>query len=105
MSEVEVRKIPKKNIIIIVILILVAIAGFLLITLSKDAKMEEVLSSFGYKNIKNIKVYNVTPVEDKVTRKPSKLYKIGFYNNETNQECFGLINEHNGKFKENIECK
>ncbi|RXJ82301.1 hypothetical protein [Arcobacter sp. F2176] len=105
MSKTEVRKIPRKSIIIIVVLIILAIVGYLLITLSRDAKITEVLSSLGYKNVSNVTVYNVSQVEDEETRIRSKLFKVGFTNEETKQECYGFINEHNGKFKKEIECK
>lgn len=105
MTKPEVRKIPKKSIIIIVVLTILCIVGFLLITLSRDAKVSEVLSSLGYKNISNVIVYSVSQVEDEKTKKRSKLFKVSFTNNETNQECYGLINERNGNFKKEIECK
>ena len=44
MSQTEVRKLPKKTIFTIGILIVVAVVGFILITLSKQIKMEEVLN-------------------------------------------------------------
>ncbi|WP_428028681.1 hypothetical protein [Arcobacter sp.] len=105
MSQTEIRKLPKKTIIIIIVLIIVAIIAFLLVTLSKQAKMTEVLDSLGYKHVSNVIVYNVSQVEDEETKIRSKLFKVGFTNDESKQECFGLINEHNGKFTKEIECK
>jgi GrpB-like predicted nucleotidyltransferase (UPF0157 family) len=105
MSQTEVRKLPKKSIIIILVLIIIGIAGFLLITLSKQAKMEEVLGTLGYKNVESVRVYNVSQVEDEVTRRRGELYKISFFNKETNQECHGLIYKNNNKYREDVECK
>lgn len=105
MNETEVRKLPKKTIIIILILILFSIAGFLLITFSKEAKIKEVLNSKGYNNIENVIVYNVSKVEDEETRKKGDLYKISFTNKDSNKECIGLIFKSNRKYKEDIECK
>lgn len=105
MSQPEVRKIPKKTIVIMILVTIACIIGYLLIILSRDAKMTEVLNSLGYKNISSVMVYNVSQVEDEETKIRSKLFKVGFTNNETNQECYGLVNEHNGKFKKEIECK
>ncbi len=105
MSQTEVRKLPKKTIFIIVTLIVVTIVGFILITLSKQVKMEEVLNSLGYKNIKNVIVYNVSQVEDGETKRKGSLYKIGFQNLDTNQECIGLVFKNNNKYKKDIECK
>lgn len=105
MSQPEVRKLPKKTIYLIIGLILVTILGFFLITLSKQIKMEEVLNSLGYKNIKDVRVYNVSPVEDEDTKQKGSLYKISFQNLDTNSECIGLIFKHNDKYKKDIECK
>ena len=105
MSQPEVRKLPKKTKIIIVVLTILCIIGYLLITLSRDAKISEVLNTLGYKDTSSVKVYSVSQVEDEKTKKRSKLYKVSFINTKTNQECFGLINEYNGNFKKEIECK
>lgn len=105
MSDIEVRKLPKKTIFIIIALIIVTILGFLFITFTKQAKIEEVLNSLGYKNIENVRVYNVSPVEDKDTKKKGTLYKVGYFDKDKNQECIGLIYRHDGKYKEDIECK
>lgn len=105
MSQPEVRKLPKKTIIMIIILIIVTIAGFLLITISKQLKIEEVLNSLGYNNIKKVRVYNISEVEDKKTRKKGELYKISFFNKDINKECIGLILRNEEKYEEDIECK
>ena len=78
MSQIEVRKLPKKTIIIIVIMIAIITAGFLLITITKQLKMTEILNSLGYTNIDKVRVYNVSPVEDEVTKKRGELFKISF---------------------------
>jgi len=105
MSQPEVRKLPKKTIIIMIVLTLLCFIGYLIITLSRDAKILEVLNSFGYKKVSDIIVYSVSQVEDENTKIRSKLFKVGFTNDETNQECYALINEYNGNFKKEIECK
>ena len=105
MSQPEVRKLPKKTVRIIIGLIIITILGFLLITFSKQAKMEEVLNSLGYKNIESVRVYSVSSVEHEVTRKKGSLYKVGFFNKETQEECVGLIYKHDGNYEEDVECE
>ena len=105
MSQPEVRKLPKKTIIIISILIFLFIVGFLFINFTKQAKMEEVLSSHGYKNVSDVIVYNVSQVQDDATNKQGSLYKIGFTNLDTKQKCMGLIFKISGGYKKDIECK
>lgn len=105
MSQNEIRKLPKKTIFIITIIIAITLLGFLLITFSKQAKMEEVLNSLGHKNIESVMVYNVSPVEDQDTKKKGTLYKISFFDKESNKKCIGFIYKHNSTYKEDIECK
>lgn len=105
MSEIEIRKLPRKTIIIIGILIILSIAGFLLIKITKEDKMQNVLNSFGYKNVSDITVYNVSPVLDEKTNREGELYKISFTNNDTKQECKALIFQISGRFEKDIECK
>ena len=105
MNQYETRKLPKKTIIIIGILIFTSIAGFLLIMLSKQVKIEEVLNSFGYKSISNVIVYNASEVLDEKTNRNGELYKIGFTNKDTNQECKGLVFRLSGKYEIDIDCK
>jgi uncharacterized protein YxeA len=105
MSQIEVRKLPKKTIVIIAIMIVTIIAGFLLITITKQLKMTEVLNSLGHTNIDKVRVYNVSPVEDEITKRRGELFKISFFDKETNQKCYGLVFKNDNKYTKDLECK
>lgn len=107
MSEkIEVRKMPKKTITIIVLMSVVMVIGFLFIMTSKNMKMEEVLSNLGHQNISHIKVVNRMSVEDKDTRVKSTVYKVTFTDMALNKECVGFVHRSNhGKYSKDIDCK
>ncbi len=105
-EEIEVRKIPKKSIIIITVITVLIVIGFLFITLTKSMKMEEVLSSLGYKNISDVRVINKLSVEDKETKIKSTVYKVTFHDNTLNKECIGFVHRGNrGGYSKDIDCK
>jgi len=107
MSEkVEVRKLPKKTVILIAVMTLITIVGFVFVTTTKNMKMEEVLVKLGHKNISNIKVINKMSVEDKETKVKSTIYKVAFRDTDLKQECIGFVHRSNhGKYSKDIDCK
>jgi len=106
MTNTEVRKLPKKTIVIISILILAGIVVFLLLKTLKQDKMTEILATLGHNNIQKIEVINRLSVEDNETRYKSKVYKVRFYDNDLNKTCIGFI--HMGRYNKNtkdFDCK
>lgn len=105
-NNVEVRKMPKKTITIIVLMTIIMTIGFLFVMTTKNMKMEEVLNTLGHKNISNIKVVNRLSAEDKDTKAKSTVYKVTFKDNTLNKECIGFILRSNkGKYTKDIDCK
>ncbi len=107
MNNDYVRKLPKKTIILIVIMIVIASIGFIFIQKTKSMKIEEILNDLGYKNVSKVKVINKLNVEDKQTKIKSTVFKIVFKNNDTNKHCIGFIHKSkNGKkYTQDIDCK
>ncbi|AXH15965.1 hypothetical protein [Malaciobacter mytili] len=104
--ENEIRKIPKKSKIIILILTLLAIMSFLVITYLKELKIKGILNSLGYTQISSVKVINKLSVEDKDTKRKGTVYKVLFFNNKTNQECIGFLHkDKSNKYFEDFDCK
>lgn len=102
----EIRKLPKKTIIIITIMILITLALFLGLKDLKEQKLAEVLSSIGHTNIKDLTVINKLEVEDTQTRYKSNVYKVMFYDNNLNQTCIGFIHkERDGHHTKDFDCK
>ncbi|TLP38345.1 hypothetical protein [Arcobacter arenosus] len=105
-NNIEVRKLPKKTVIIIVIMSVICFLGFLFIMFTKNLKMEEVLHDLGHKNITNVKVINKLSVEDKETKVKSTVYKVMFLDKDLNKECIGFVHRSNhGKYNEDFDCK
>ncbi len=105
-NKVEVRKMPKKTIILLSIIALISLVGFIFITTTKNLKMEEVLATLGHKNISDIKVINKLNVEDKETRVKSTVYKTAFKDLDLDKDCVGFIHRSNkGKYSKDIDCK
>lgn len=102
----EVRKLPKKTVIIISVIIATAVLIFLSLKTLKEEKMIEILATLGHNSVKSMEVINKLSVEDKETRYKSTVYKVRFFDNETNKTCVGFI--HIGKdrkYSEDFDCK
>lgn len=105
-DELKVRKLPKKTVVLISIVSLIALVGFVFITTTKNMKMEEVLSTLDHKNISEIKVINKLSVEDKETKVKSTVYKVAFKDMDLNKNCIGFVHRsNNGKYSKDIDCK
>ncbi len=105
-NKIQTRKMPKKTIILIIIMSIICFIGFLFIQKSKSLKMEEVLHSLGHANVSDVKVINKLSVEDKETRRKSTIYKIVFRDDNLNKECVGFIHRSNsGKYSKDLDCK
>ena len=106
MNTHQMRKLPKKTVVIISIIIVIAFAIFYIIEDFKEQKITEVLSSIGYKNIKHLKVINRLEVEDAETRYKSTVYKILFYDNDLEQSCIGFLHrERNAVYTKDFDWK
>lgn len=104
--QTEIRRLPKKTVVIIGIIIFVALAFFLVLKDLKEQKLAEVLSSIGHTNIKDLTVINKLEVEDTQTRYKSNVYKVMFYDNNLNQTCIGFIHkERDGHHTKDFDCK
>ncbi len=106
MGNNEVRKLPRKTIVIIIVLILAGLAVFMTLKTLKQDKMTEILATLGHENINKIEVINRLSVEDKETRYKSKVYKVRFFDKNLNKTCVGFI--HMGRYNKNtkdFDCK
>ena len=106
MNTHQVRKLPKKTVVIISVIIVIAFAIFYVIKDLKEKKLTEVLATIGHTNIKQLKVINKLEVEDSETRYKSSVYKIIFYDNDLNQSCIGFIHQdRNQQYTKDVNCK
>jgi len=106
MSDIEVRKLPKKTMITISVIVALALAIFLFLKIMKEQKMIEILATLGHKNVNSMEVINKLSVEDKETRYKSKVYKVRFVDNSINKTCVGFIHiGKNSKYSKDFDCK
>ena len=102
----KIRRLPKKTIIMIIILIVLGLVVFLGLKSLKEQKLGEVLVSIGHTNIKDLTVINKLSVEDKETRYKSDVYKVMFFDKDLKQTCIGFIHkERDGHFTKDFDCK
>lgn len=98
--ENEVRKLPKKTIVIMIILGLLGIIWFIAVAYGQSVKATKILNKLGYTNISNVKVYaNHQFVREDINVNGFK-YTVSFINKDTNEECKGFILK---DFKQNVE--
>ena len=106
MNTHQVRRLPKKTVIVISIIIAIAFVIFYVIKDLKEKKITEVLATVGHSNITQLKVINKLNVEDKDTRYQSTVYKVIFYDNDLSQSCIGFIHqERNEQYKKDLNCE
>jgi hypothetical protein len=105
-NNIETRKIPKQNLIIILIVIVLGIFSYFIAKNGKTSKVTKILYSLNYKNINNIKVYGVTKVEDENTRIQGYKYFVIFTDKTTKKECRGFVmKDFKQNVKKDISCK
>lgn len=106
MNTHQVRRLPKKTVVIISIIIAIAFIIFYVIKDLKEKKITEVLATVGHVNITQLKVINKLNVEDKDTRYQSTVFKVIFYDNDLNQSCIGFIHqERNEQYTKDLNCE
>lgn len=104
--SLEKRKLPKRTIVLIFALIVLATFIFLSMDTLRNEKFNEILVELGYKDIKNIKVVNRMNAEDTITKEKSYVYKLTFFDNSTNKQCTGFITKtKDKKYTKDFDCK
>lgn len=102
----EVRKLPRKTIIIISFMIIVSFSIFFVLQTLKVQKFTEILANLGHNNISNLKVVNKLSVEDIQTKIKTSVYKVVFYDNSLNKTCVGFIHhEKDNSYTKDFDCK
>jgi len=96
----EVRKLPKKTVIYMVILGVLGILWFFLVSFGQASKVTKILHTLGYENVSKVKVYaNHQFLREDINVKGYK-YTISFVNKDTKEECKGFVLK---DFKRNVE--
>ena len=97
--ETEVRKLPKKTVIWMIILGMLGVVWFFLVAYGQETKVTKILATLHYKNISNVKVYaNHKFLREDINVEGYK-YSISFTNLDTKEECKGFVLK---DFKKNV---
>jgi len=98
--ETEVRKLPKKTVVILFTLSILGIMWYILVANGQAHKVTEILHKLGYDNVQDVKVYaNHQFIRDDINVKGFK-YTISFTNLTTKETCKGFVLK---DFKRNVE--
>lgn len=98
--ENEVRRLPKKTIIIMIILGVLGVVWYVAVGYGQSVKATKILDQLGYKNVSDVKVYaNHQFVREDINVNGYK-YTVSFTNLDTNEICKGFILK---DFKQNVE--
>ncbi|MCT7567101.1 hypothetical protein [Aliarcobacter butzleri] len=102
----EVRKLPKKTVIIISLIVSIAIVIFLVQKTLKEQRFSEILGTLGHTNITELKIINKLNVEDVQTKLKSNVFKVKFFDKDLNQTCIGFLHkEKDDLYSKDFDCK
>lgn len=102
----EVRKLPKKTVIIINLIVSIAIIIFLVQKTLKEQRFAEILGTLGHTNITELKIINKLNVEDVQTKLKSNVFKVKFFDKDLNQTCIGFLHkEKDDLYSKDFDCK
>ncbi|MCG3682357.1 hypothetical protein N5T96_06180 [Aliarcobacter butzleri] len=102
----EVRKLPKKTVIIISLIVSIAIIIFLVQKTLKEQRFAEILGTLGHTNITELKIINKLNVEDVQTKLKSNVFKVKFFDKDLNQTCIGFLHkEKDDLYSKDFDCK
>ena len=106
MAEYEVRKLPKKTIVYIVILVISGIIGFFIISGGKEVKVQKILAKVGYENVADITVFGEHEFLNQEINVKGKQYSIEFTDLNTQKRCRGFVfKDYKRNHMKDLECK
>jgi hypothetical protein len=95
----EVRKLPKKTVIWMVVLILLGVVWIQLVSFGQQQKVKKILHTLEYTDVSNIKVYaNHEFLREDINVKGYK-YTVSFTDNKKGEDCKGFVLK---DFKRNV---
>ena len=97
--EPEVRELPKKTIIYMIILGVLGVAWFFIVANGQSSKVEKILHTLEYKNVSKVKVYAYHEfLREDINVKGYK-YTVSFIDNDKKEYCKGFVLK---DFKRNV---
>lgn len=104
--ETEIRKLPKKTIVIIVSLVVLGIISFFLASAGKATKAQKILTELGFEDVSHVRVYATQEFLREDINIKGMQYTVSFTNNKTKEECKGFIlKDYKGNVEKDLLCK
>lgn len=105
-QTIEIRKIPKKHIVAIVLTIIVGIGYYITSTKLKEKKLREILVTLGHPNIAHITIFKTHSVEDVEVKRKGTLYSLEFTDLDQQKVCRGFVlYNYKHEYSKDVECK
>ncbi len=102
----EVRKMPKKTVILLITLVILGILSFFAVVYGKTIKATKILNQLGYKNIKKVHIYSTQEFLNETTNIKGMQYKVSFIDLNKNQECRGfIVKDLKNNVDKDLDCK
>lgn len=98
--ENEVRKLPKKTVIIMIILGILGFVWYFAVAYGQSIKATKILNKLGYNNVSSVTVYANHQFVREDTNVNGFKYSVSFINLDTNENCKGFIIK---DFKQNVD--
>lgn len=104
--ETEVRKLPKKTIIYLIILGILGVVSYFIISAGQSTRATKILKLLKYENVSNVEVFAKHQFLREDTNVKGYKYSVSFIDNNTNQECKGFVLEDfKGNVTKDLICK
>ena len=105
-NNIEVRKLPKKTYMYLIILVIAGILAIFIIKDGKSKKATKVLTQLGYTKVSDVRVFKKTEFVNEQTNIRGFQYSLQFKDLITNKICKGwIIRDFKGKVAQDLECK
>ena len=104
--EPEVRKMPKKTVILLSGMVVLGILSFFGVVYGKTIKATKILNKLGYTNIVNVHIYATQEFLNETTNIKGMQYKVSFKDLDKQQECRGfIVRDFKNNVEKDLDCK
>jgi hypothetical protein len=102
----EIRKLPKKTIVYMIILVILAVGAMFLVQNGRAIKASVALHKLGFTNISNIVVFSRSEFTNKDTKINGFKYSLKFKDLSSNKQCQGFVlQDFKGNTAKDLDCK
>ncbi len=105
-TQLEIKRLPRKTVITIVILVIVGILSMFIVKDGKSKKATKILYELGFIKIKDVVVFSKTEFLNEDSNIKGYQYALKFVDLDKNLQCNGFIlKDFKGKIAKDLDCK